>query len=223
MTIRLSSRSRRLSLGLLVLLAACSIFFATSLPTLADTVRVSDPVEVLNVQQIMSEGAKLGYPLDVYTTNTFYGTATDFAQRTIKVHLISKRLIVIAIDTVHHYLAIVGGTQVPLSNVQYTSAGQAFKNAATGNHFTSGTLAAIRSLEASLRESSSTSSSNGGAMLVILGVIVALVILGAIFGFIKRLLGFGGRSSGPRPPDRDQQVRYGDGQDNFGGGAVGDF
>ncbi|GHO81954.1 hypothetical protein KSD_97250 [Ktedonobacter sp. SOSP1-85] len=101
-------QSRSLSLSLLALITACCLFFAVSLPAQADTVRISDPVEVLNVQQVMSEGSNLAYPLDVYTTNTFSGTASGFVQRTISAHLTSKRLIVIAIDVVHRYFTVVG-------------------------------------------------------------------------------------------------------------------
>ncbi|GHO72355.1 hypothetical protein KSD_01260 [Ktedonobacter sp. SOSP1-85] len=215
---------RPLSLSLLALIAACCLFFAVSLPVQADTVRISDPVEVLNVQQVMSEGSRLAYPLDVYTTSTFSGTASDFVQRTISAHLTSKRLIVIAIDVVHRYFTVVGGSQVPLTNAQYTTAGQAFKNAAAGNHFTSATLAAIQSLESSLQShTSSTSSGSGGAVLILLGIVVALVILGSIVGFIRRLLGLGGRPVVPQTSSGDQQIRYGDGRDNFGGGSAGNF
>ncbi|HET8842374.1 MAG TPA: hypothetical protein VFN35_12965, partial [Ktedonobacteraceae bacterium] len=96
---------RWLSLVLFALVSACGLFFAGSLSARADTVRVSDPTEVLNVQQIVSEGSKLAYPLDVYTTNTFYGNASSFVQRTISAHLTSKRLLVIAVDVTHRYLA----------------------------------------------------------------------------------------------------------------------
>lgn len=218
------SRPRCLHMGLFAFLIACCLFFAASLPALADTVRVSDPVEVLNVQQIVSEGSKLAYPLDVYTTNTFSGTSSDFGQRTISAHLTSKRLIVIAIDVTHHYLAVVGGSQVPLSNEQYTTAGRAFKNAAAGNHFTSATLAAIQSLETSLKShSSSTSSGNGGAILIVLGAVVVLAILGSIIRALRRLFGFGGRPDVAQPFMSDRPIRTEDGRDNFGGGAVGDF
>ncbi|WP_201368728.1 hypothetical protein [Ktedonobacter robiniae] len=216
-------QARHLSLSLLAMIAACCLFFASSLPAQADTVRVSDPVEVLNVQQVIYEGSKLAYPLDVYTTSTFSGTASDFVQRTVSAHLTSKRLIVIAIDVAHHYFTVVGGSQVPLSKSQYTTVGQAFKNAAVGNHFTSATLAAIQSLETSLQSRSSASSGNGRMLLILLGGIAVLVVLGSIVGFIRRLLGLGGRLAVAQSPSGDQQIRYGDGRDNLGGGVAGDF
>src|SRR5947209_3989041 len=103
--------------------------FFTSIGTMANTVRISDPVGVLNASQVSSEGAKLSYALDIYTTNTYSGSAASFILRTISAHLSSKSLIVIAIDTVHHYLAIVNGSSVPLSKSRDTDAGTAFKNA----------------------------------------------------------------------------------------------
>jgi len=217
---------RRIILSLVATIAALCLMLTTSLNTLASTVRISDPVGVLSVNQVMSEGAKLSYPLDVYTTNTFNGTASDFVQRTISVHLTSTKLIVIAIDITHRYFAIVGGSQVPLSKTQYTSAGTAFKNAVKGNHFTDAVIAAIQSLESSLGIGSSKGGSiSGFGLVLIIGGIVALILITAIVRFIKRLFGFGGRSSDQpvQTSTQNQPGYYGDGRDNFGGGVAGDF
>lgn len=211
---------RRIIQSLLAIVLAFSFLATTSLVSFASTVRISDPVQVLNVSQVTSEGSKLPYPLDVYTTGTFAGTASDFVQRTIQVHLTSKNLIVIAIDVTHRYLAVVGGSSVPLSNSQYTDAGNAFKKNVSGNHYTDATIAAIKSLETALNVGSKSSSASGGAILLILGIILALVIITAIFRFIRRLLGF---TPPPRRPPDPQPERYYDGRDNLGGGAVGNF
>lgn len=216
----ISRPGRRITLSLFVSLCALGLLLTTSAIAFADTVRISDPVQVLNVTQVKNEGSKLPYPLDVYTTNAFSGTASDFVQRTISAHLISKKLIVIAIDTTHRYLAIVGGSSVPLSNSQYTSAGTAFKNNISGNHYTDATIAAIQSLESSLGVGSKGSSLSGGVILLIVGIIIALVVISAIFRFVRRLLGF---APPPRRDPQPQPASYGDGRDNFGGGAAGNF
>lgn len=217
--------SKRFQLSFVALVAAFCLMLATSVGAMADTVRISDPLGVLNQSKVMSEGAKLSYPLDIYTTNTFRGTASDFVTRTIAVHLTSKRLVVIAIDTIHHYLAIVGGSSVSLTKSDYTNAGTAFKNNFGGN-FTNATIAAIQSLENALKPGSPIS---GFVIVLIIAVIIGLLIISAIVGFVRRLLGFGPRTKSntgyqqPQPTYPQNRGNYGDGRDNLGSGAVGDF
>ena len=216
---------RRVRLSLLATIAALCLLFATSLSTLADTVRISDQANVLNASQIKSEGSKLTYPLDVYTTNIYNGTATVFVQRTISAHLTSNRLIVIAIDTVHRFLAIVGGSSVSLSKTQYTTAGTAFKNNINGSDYTSATIAAIKSLESSLGIGGTSGPISTTAVLIVAGVIVGIIVLLIIINLIRRALGLGGSTSSEQTPSPQPQpqVTYGDGRDNFGSGAAGDF
>ncbi|HVU69741.1 MAG TPA: hypothetical protein VHD63_21590 [Ktedonobacteraceae bacterium] len=222
LTSRVFRPARRMTPGLLAALIALCLLVTTALPAFAGNVRISDPVQVLNVSQVTAAGAKLPYDLDIYTTNTYTGSSSDFVNRTVSAHLTSKSLIVIAIDTTHRYLAIVGGKNVPLSTSQYNSAGSAFKNAVAGNHYTNATIAAIQSLASSLKSSSSSSSSSplsGLAILIIIIVIVGLIIIGAIFRFIRRLLGF----APPPRQERQREPHYGDGRDNLGGGTAGSF
>src|SRR5947209_2161113 len=203
--------------------------FFTSIGTMANTVRISDPVGVLNASKVSSEGAKLSYPLDIYTTNTYSGSATSFVLRTISAHLISKNLIVIAMDTVHHYLAIVNGSSVPLAKSQDTDAGTAFKNAFHGGDFSGATIAAIQSLESALSPGKGGPWS-GLVLVIIIAGLVILLIIAAIVGFVRRLLGFAPRASSQLAYQQAQQSYnqagnqdYGDGRDNLGSGAVGDF
>jgi hypothetical protein len=211
----------RIVLGLIATFAAICLVLTTFLSVFADTVRISDPVGVLNASQIKSEGSKLTYPLDIYTTDTYEGTAADFVQRTIAVHLTSKNLIVIAIDTYHRFLAIVGGSSVPVTKSEYTSAGTAFKNNINSSDFTSATLAAIRSLESSLGIGRSGTSGSGSVLgFIILVVIVGIIIvISLIVHFIRRLFGISSPPSNPTLPP----PTYGDGRDNFGSGAAGSF
>lgn len=217
--------TRKIVPALLATVIALCMLMATSFTASASTVRISDPVQVLNVSQVTNEGSKLPYALDIYTTNTYTGTSSDFAARTISAHLTSAKLIVIAIDTTHRYLAIVGGKSVPLSTSQYNAAGSAFKNNVTGNHYTDATIAAIHSLASALAASSSSTSSKSSPLsgVIIVGlivIVVVLIVISAIFKFIRRLLGFA------PPPRRERQAPprdYGDGRDNFGGGTAGSF
>ncbi len=225
LTSRVFRPARRMAPGLLAALFALCLLVTTALPAFAGNVRISDPVQVLSVSQVTAEGSKLPYDLDIYTTNTYTGSSSDFVNRTVSAHLTSKSLIVIAIDTTHRYLAIVGGKNVPLSTSQYNSAGSAFKNAVAGNHYTNATIAAIQSLASSLKSRSSSSSSSsspwsGLIILWILLIVVGLVIISAIFRFVRRLLGF---APPPRRTPPPSTPRYGDGRDNLGGGTAGSF
>jgi uncharacterized membrane protein YgcG len=80
--------------------------------------------------------------MDIYTTNNFTGTSSDFDQRT-RSSVSSANLIVMAIDTVHHHLAIAGGTRVPLTDSQYNDVVNAFTNNYNNGDYTGGTIAAI--------------------------------------------------------------------------------
>jgi len=224
---RVSQLIRKVMPGLLASLLAVSLLLVTSLTVFAGNVRISDPVQVLNVNQVTAEGSKLPYDLDIYTTDTFTGTSSDFVTRTIAAHLTSASLIVIAVDTEDRFLAIVGGKNVPLTTSQYNTAGSAFKNAANGNHYTDATIAAIQSLESALHVSSSSTSSSqsssgsGASILWLLIIVVGIILIVAIFRFIRRLLGF---APPPRRPDPPMPpTNYGDGRDNLGGGTAGSF
>jgi uncharacterized membrane protein YgcG len=129
--------------------AALSLVLATAASALADTVHVYDNAHVLDASRVQSDAASLPDPMDIYTTNTFNGSASALEQRAIT-HITDPRLIVMVTDTVNRHLAIVGGKSVPLSTSQYNSAGQAFANNFNGGDYTGATIAAINSLKSSL-------------------------------------------------------------------------
>ena len=204
--LRLQSLTRRLNISLIALITALCLLLATTLAVQANTVIINDPAGVLNADQVRSEAANLPDPISIYTTKTFTGTTSDFDQRT-RSHITSPNMIVITIDTVHHHLAIVGGSSVPLSNSQYNDAVQAFKNAysSNGGDYTAATIAALRSLRSSLGAAPVSSgngnnpvpipTSGGGffpgfGTLCCIGLLV-LVIAGVIFGVMRRRARFG--------------------------------
>src|SRR5436853_6382091 len=86
---------------------------------------------------------------------------------------------VIAIDTVHHHMAIVRGANVPLSSSQIQSAISAFASNYKNGDYTAATIACIDSIRDSLGASSG---SGGGFFSGILGVLCigGVVILGII-------------------------------------------
>jgi hypothetical protein len=200
-------------------MAVCLIVI-TAPVAFADAVHIYDAAHVLDQAQVQNEAANLSYPVDIYTTNTFTGSASVFDQRTAGHIGHNLNLIVIAIDAIHHHLAIVGGKDVPLSNDQYASAISSFKDSFNGGDFTGATIAALQSLEGSLNGSSSNSSSvppgnqvdtssyndqpaasafpiDLSAIACIIGLI-ALLVIGGIFFIVVRAIGRrAGASYGP--------------------------
>ena len=150
---------------LLALPIALLLLFVVTTGVFANTVHISDQANVLNTSQVQSAASNLNYPVNIYTTNTFNGTETAFDQRA-DAKITSKNLIVVAIDTVHRYLRIAGGSNVPLRTYQYDDAISAFKtNFNTGAGYTSATIAALQSLENSLASSNGKTPTNTNASL----------------------------------------------------------
>jgi len=211
------------------MVAALALLLVTTMVALADTVHIYDAANVLNQSQVQNEASTLPVPVDIYTTNTFNGSTSAFDQRTSG-HLTSSRLIVIAIDTQHKHLTIVGGKSVPLSSSQYSSARDAFVNSyRSSSDYTASTIAAIDSLKSSLGAGSSPvpGASGGGLFSGLTGTLccvglVILVIVGVIFaaarGVFRRMFGFGGRPRGV-PYQQPYQGPYNQGYPpNYGPG-----
>src|SRR5579883_3599242 len=186
---RIAKPGRHLGTGLLATGIAFCLILVLTVAAFASTVHVYDQAGVLNASQVQSAAQSLPYPMDIYTTNTYNGNSSSFIQQT-RSHITSANLIVMAIDTRHHYLAIEGGSSVPLSNSQYSSAVNAFTSNYNSGGYTGATIAAINSLRSSLGASSSSSSSSssgtpassGGGWNFGLGTLcsVGLLILAAI-------------------------------------------
>jgi len=159
---------------------------------------VYDNAHVLDTNRVQSEASSLPYSVDIYTVNTFTGSKTAFDQETRAKLGNNADLIVIAIDTVHHHMAIVRGANVPLSSSQIQSAISAFANNYKNGDYTAATIACIDSIRDSLGASSG---SGGGFFSGILGVLCigGLVILGIIIlGAVLLRRRFGGfRRSAP--------------------------
>ncbi|MBX5458312.1 MAG: hypothetical protein IRZ31_15570, partial [Thermogemmatispora sp.] len=141
---------------LLALILAIGLLLAGGQVALAESVTVSDGAGVLDVARVKSEGAKLPYPLEVDTTNSFSGSQADFEGYARGRVSAAERLIVIAIDTVHRWVYIESGNEVPLSDSEAEDAYTAFKENYSEGGYTGATLAAIQSLEESLTVTSSS-------------------------------------------------------------------
>jgi hypothetical protein len=175
--------------GLFAIISAFCLLCVTATATFANTVNVYDNAGVLNQSQVRSEASSLSYPIDIYTINNFGGSTSSFDQTAAGKLSNKTNLIVIAIDTVHHHLAIVGGRSVSLSNSQYTDARNAFSSNFHNNDYTSATIAAVDSLRSASGGGLSVpgvGSSGGGIGLGVLCCIGLLVLAAlAVFGIIR--------------------------------------
>jgi hypothetical protein len=199
MSIYSQTAVRWLRKGLLAI-AAVLVLLLVSACGGGNSVHVYDHAGVLDQNKVQSEASSLQKPMDIYTVNTFSGPKSQFDQATRAKLGNNPDLIVMAVDTQHHHLAIVRGANVPLAGNQISSAVNAFSSNYGNADYTGTTVATIDSMRNSL--GTSVGPSGGGIFSGLLGTlcIVGLFILGAIllFGvFFRRRLGFGGYH---RPP-----------------------
>ncbi len=170
----------------IVLLSACGGGSGGS-----NTVHVYDNANVLNQSQVQSEASTLPASIDIYTVNTFNGTKAQFDQETRNKLGNNPDLIVVAIDTVHHHLAIVRGSNVSLSSSQIQSAIGAFASNYGSGDYTGATIASIDSM----RNALGGSGAGGlGFLLVPILVIVGIILL---FGVFMRRRFSGYRAAAP--------------------------
>ena len=183
---------RGLRKSILAVGIALCLLFATTLMALANTVYIGDAAHVLDQNQVKDAASKLPDPVSIYTTSTFNGTTTQFDQQA-RSHITNPNTIVIAIDTTHRHLAIVGGSNVPLSSSQYQDAVTAFKNNFKGGDYTAATVATLNTLRQNLGaapvapgngNNNSSNSNNGGGFfsslflpLCCIGLVLAIVLL----------------------------------------------
>jgi serine/threonine protein kinase len=114
------------------------------------TINIFDRASILDANRVRNEASSLQIRLDVYTISNFNGSTTAFNQNVIS-SIANSNAIVLSICTNLHYVSIVGGRNVGLSNSQYTDATNSFINDYRSNHdYTSATIAAIDSLRRAL-------------------------------------------------------------------------
>ncbi len=207
----------RLSTGLLATVSAFCLLLVMATAAFANTVNIYDRAGVLNQSQVRSAASSLSYPVDIYTISNFAGSTSSFDQNAVG-SIKSSNMIVIAIDTVHRHLAIVGGRSASLTNSQYADARNAFANSfQKDNNYTNATVAALQSLQSAAGGGAfSVPGVNGGGFswgstLCCVGLLVIAAI--AVFGILNRRRrgggggGFFGRRSnyGPNYNQFNQQ------------------
>jgi hypothetical protein len=181
--------------GILGIVAIFCIVLLSACGGAANTVHVYDNARVLDQNRVQSEASSLPSSIDIYTVNTFTGSKTAFDQTTQGKLGNNPNLIVVAIDTVHHHLAIVRGSNVPLSSSQIQSAISAFAGNYGNGDYTGATIGSINSM----RNSLGTTSTGGGFGALGFLLVIGLIILGVIvlIGFFLRRSFGGFRRSAP--------------------------
>jgi hypothetical protein len=213
--------------GLLAaVLASCLLLFAMG-SAFASNVYISDQANVLNKSQVQSAASALSYPINIYTVNNFSGNFDAFSKQSAS-QIKNSNLLVMAIDTVNHYIVIDGGKNVPLTRNQYNGAVQSFKNSygnGSKGDYTAATDAALQTLQTALSSnnaSSHTGNSNSnpnppsnsgffGGLTFLPLCCIGLLVLGGIGAFVfvrRRTRGIGNHgfvNQGPNyPPNYNQ-------------------
>jgi ABC-type cobalt transport system substrate-binding protein len=203
---------RRVGKGFVATLAVLCLLLVTSTVALASSVNIYDRGNILNASQVSSEASALPKPVDIYTVPNFNGSTQAFTNNA-KQSINSPDKIVIAIEP--HYMTVVGGKNVGLSNSQYTDAVSAFiSDYKSHSSYTSATIAAIHSLRDNLSGSGLASSVGGGSglfgTLCCVGLIALIII--AVFAIVRRRGGnrgsFGGFRQNPPVYDPYNQGPY---------------
>ena len=167
--------------GILGIVAIFCIVLLSACGGAANIVHVYDNARVLDQNRVQSEASTLPSSIDIYTVNTFTGSKSAFDQTTRGKLGNNPNLIVVAIDTVHHHMAIVRGSNVSLSSSQIQSAISAFAGNYGNGDYTGATIASVDSMRNSL--------GTGGGSSVLVFLLVAFLVIVGIFlliGFFMR-------------------------------------
>src|SRR5437763_363917 len=170
-------------------------------PAFANTVTIHDASHVLDATRVQNEGATLPDPVDVYTTTKDAGDNAAFDRET-QTHVTSPTVVVIAMNTQSHHLAIRSGTKSRVSQTAAQSAVQSFGGAFGSGDYTGATVAALSSLRSSIaqapagggggvttrRRSSGSGFSLGG--LFCIGLIVVVVVIAIVAALARRRRGY---------------------------------
>jgi hypothetical protein len=162
----------------------------TAHPAAADAVTINDASHVLDATRVQTEAATLPDPVMIFTTTRFADDNAAFDTEA-QSKVTTPNVIVIAINTQSHHLAIRTGAKSRVSQSGAQAAVQAFIQAFRANpDYTGATIAALTSLRSAIqnapatggghaapaRRSTSGSPFGGIAGLVCLAVVVIAVV-----------------------------------------------
>jgi hypothetical protein len=220
---------RRMRRGLLINVVAFCLLLTTTVTAWASVGKIFDAAGVLNQSQVKSAETSLRYPVDIYTTDNFSGSKSEFIQRA-REHLTSSNLIVMAISVNPNFMTIVAGNRVPLSNAEADNVISAFRQGyrSSGSNFTSATVSALQSLQSAVGTGSvgggSRAPASGSGMLNGLWCLVGLVILAALAFFVIKRRRSGDLPFSPpqynQPYQQNNLPNYGPGSPPQQGGGI---
>jgi hypothetical protein len=155
----------------------------------AGVVNIYDAAHVLDATRVQNAAATLPEPVSIYTTTKDAEDNAAFDRET-QSHVTASKIIVIAVNTQSHHLAIRTGAESGVAQNDAVAATQAFvtsfKN--TGD-YTSATIAALDSMRAAIQRAVGTnagqsrrgasSSTSWASSLLCLGVVAILVVAAA--------------------------------------------
>jgi hypothetical protein len=168
-------------IGFLGFLLFCCLLMMSACGGRGPTVQVYDSAHVLNARQVQKAGTNLSNNVDVYTTNTFSGSQAAF-RRAVEAKVASDPdRVVMGIDTLHHYVYVANGSNVPLTSADRARAINAFAANYGNGNYTKSTTAAIGSMNSSLQAYNNASTGNSS---VPFAAIVLPVIAAAGLGFL---------------------------------------
>jgi hypothetical protein len=188
-----SRRRRRLGGVLAVAAGAFTSVLLAAGPAVAATVNIHDASHVLDVTRVQNEAATLPDPVDIYTTTRFADDKGAFDHET-QSKVSSPTIIVIAINTQSHHLAIRAGTKSRVTQSAALAATRSFTNSYRGSpDYTAATISALDSIRAAIRNGPdsgarqarpATAHSSGGSvigglicLLLVVLVVVAVVLV----------------------------------------------
>jgi hypothetical protein len=147
--------------GLAVLLPA--------VPAWADVVNIYDSAHVLDATRVQNAAATLPEPVSIYTTTKDAEDNAAFDRET-QSHVTASKIIVIAVNTQSHHLAIRTGPQSRVAQNDALAATQAFvTNFKNTSDYTTATLAALDSMRVAIQRAGGNNASACGVQVQRLG------------------------------------------------------
>ncbi|HEU5376189.1 MAG TPA: hypothetical protein VFV38_12160 [Ktedonobacteraceae bacterium] len=143
------------------------------------TARVYDNARVLNTGKVQRAAQNLPANVDVYTTNSFYGTPGDFQRTMVNRVGGDPDRIVMGIDAQHNYMYTARGSNIPLNSTNMVQSSNAFVANVSNGDYTRATVAALDSMGRSMNANSSPSPS-------VLPWLLPLLIIGGLLFFLFR-------------------------------------
>jgi hypothetical protein len=132
------------------------VLLLAAAPAFAAAVNIHDASHVLDVTRVQNEAATLPDPVDIYTSTKFADDNAAF-DREAQSKAAAAKVVVIAINTQSHHLAIRTGPQSRVTQSAAQAAAQAFTSTFRGgSDYTAATIAALQSMR--------TAIGNGGAV-----------------------------------------------------------